>query len=98
MSKTINYEGILSYVDKDGVVHQLFPRVRTDKALVEAGIPADAAAVGKAINATNKAISDNYNEIKNELSDVKNDLSDVKNSVTYTWNPDSAELHITLAK
>lgn len=71
MSKTINYEGILSYVDRDGVVHQLFPRVRTDKALAESGIPADAAAVGAELKKCFQSVSDGKALVASAITDKR---------------------------
>ena len=54
---TINYEGILSHVDKNGNVHQLLPFVRTDKKLTESGIAADAAVVGEKLKDINTSLT-----------------------------------------
>lgn len=44
------YEGILSQVDKDGNVVEMYPYVKTDDTLALKGKPADAAATGATIN------------------------------------------------
>lgn len=46
MSNITQYEGILSEVDANGNVIEMYPLIKTDERLLESGRPADAAVVG----------------------------------------------------
>lgn len=56
MSITTQYEGILSEVDSEGNVQEMYPLVHTDTSLTLSGRPADSASVGIALDAMNANI------------------------------------------
>lgn len=54
----IQYTGTLSYVNENGDVSEMYPNVKTDTNLTETGKPADAAAVGSAIDSVKKELNE----------------------------------------
>lgn len=71
---TTQYEGVLSYVDTNGNVTEMYPNIKTDTSLSVSGKAADAATVGTKITTLTKSVSDNktlMTELKKSVSDGK---------------------------
>ena len=91
---TIEYEGVMSYVNENGDVLELYPKVKTDTTLSESGKPADAKAVKEAIDnlqtdntltesgkpADAKAVGDKITSLTGQITSFENTKSEIVGS------------------
>lgn len=78
MAIIAQYEGILSEVDADGNVIELYPLIKTDEKLKDGGKAADAAEVGRILESLTKTLT----EIDQSLVEVSKKLSEVETNLT----------------
>lgn len=64
------YEGVLTQVDSEGNVYELFPKVKTDSSLSISGSPADAAKVGEKIKERNLKTYTSLSQLGTNSNDI----------------------------